>query len=84
MKNKLEPSLTLLRKGFCNAERKAKITAKGKTKDFAVQRDTLGLLMAVSAKESAVVDFDEALSYDLSPVPRALATSDGIMQKKNL
>ena len=65
-------------KGFCNAEKKAKITAKGKTKDVAVQRDILGLLMAVS-KEGAVVDLDKASSYALSPVP--LATSDGIRRK---
>ena len=68
-------------KGFCNAEKKAKITAKGKTKDVAVQRDILGLLMAVSSKEGAVVDLDKALSYALSPVPLALATSDGTEEK---
>ena len=37
--------------------------------------------MAVSSKEGAVVDFDKALSYALSPVPLALATSDGIRRK---
>ena len=68
-------------KGFCNAKKKAKITAKGKTKDVTVQRDILGLLMAVSSKEGAVVDLDKALSYALSPVPLALATSDGIRRK---
>ena len=68
-------------KGFCNAEKKAKITAKGKTKDVAVQRDILGLLMAVLSKEGAVVDLDKALPYALSPVPLALATSDGIRRK---
>ena len=35
-------------KGFCNAEKNAKITAKWQTKDVAVQRDILGLPMAVS------------------------------------
>ena len=68
-------------KVFCNAEKKAKITAKGKTKDVAVQRDILGLLMAVSSKEGAVVDLDKALSYALSPVPLALATNDEIRRK---
>ena len=67
-------------KGSCNAKKKAKITAKGKTKDVAVQRDILGLLMAVSSK-GAVVDLNKALSYALSPVPLALATSDGIRRK---
>ena len=67
-------------KGFCSAEKKAKI-AKEKTKDVAVQRDILGLLMAVSSKEGAVVDLDKALSYALSPVPLALATSDGIRRQ---
>ena len=37
--------------------------------------------MAVSSKEGAVVDLDKALSYALSPVPLALATSDGIRRK---
>ena len=68
-------------KGFSSAEKKAKITAKGKTKDVAVQRDILGLLMAVSSKEGAVVDLDKALLYALSPVPLASATSDGIRRK---
>ena len=53
-------------KGFCNAEKKAKITAKGKTKYVAVQRDILGLLMAVSAKEGAVVDLDKAVICPLT------------------
>ena len=68
-------------KGFRSAKKKAKITAKEKTKDVAVQRDILGLLMAVSSKEGAVVDLDKALSYALSPVPLALATSDGIRRQ---
>ena len=76
-----DPITSLPWKGFCNAEKKAKITAKGKTKDFAVQRDILSLLMAVSSKEGAVVDLDKALSYALSPVPLAFATSDGIRRK---
>ena len=76
-----EPITRVPWKGFCNAEKKAKITAKGKTKDVAVQRDILGLLMAVSSKEGAVVDPDKAFSYALSPVPLALATSDGIRRK---
>ena len=37
--------------------------------------------MAVSSKEGAVVDLDKALSYALSPVLLALATSDGIRRK---
>ena len=68
-------------KRFCNAEKRAKITAKGKIKDVAVQRDIFGLLMAVSSKEGAVVNLDKALSYALSTVPLALATSDGIRRK---
>ena len=76
-----DPITRALWKGFCNAEKKVKITAKGKTKDIAVQRDILGLLMAVSSKEGAVVDLDKALSCALSPVPQALATSDGIRRK---
>ena len=55
-----------------------------KTKDVAVQRDILSLLMAVSSKEGAVVDLDKALSYALSPVPLALATSDGKACKSKL
>ena len=82
VKNKLQPSLTLLRgylgKDFAMPRKSA---AKGKTKDVAVQRDILGLLMAVSSKEGAVVDLDKALSYALSTVPLALATSDGIRRK---
>ena len=68
-------------KGFYNAKKKAKITAKGKTKDVAVERDTLGLLMALSSKAGAVVDLDKDLSYALSPIPFALATIDGIRRK---
>ena len=37
--------------------------------------------MAVSSKEGAVADLDKALSYALSPVPLALAASDGIRRK---
>ena len=37
--------------------------------------------MAVSSKEGAVVSLDKALSYALSPVPHALATSDGVRRK---
>ena len=73
-----DPITRVPRKGFCNVKKKAESTAKGKTKD---QRDILGLLMAVSSKEGAVVDLDKALSYSLSPVPLALATSDGIRRK---
>ena len=71
-------------KEFCNADKKAKITAEGETKDVAVQRDILGLLVVVSSNEGAVVDLDKALSYTLSPVPLALATSDGIPCKSKL
>ena len=76
-----DPIMRVPWKGFCNAEKKAKITAKGKTEDVAVQRDILGLLMAVSSKEGEIGDLDKALSYALSPVPLTLATSDGIRRK---
>ena len=42
--------------------KKAKIPAKGKAKDVAVQRDILGLVMA-SKHEGAVVGLDKALSH---------------------
>ena len=74
-----DPIIRVPWKGFCNAKKKAKLTAKGKTKDVAVQRDILGLLILV--KEGAVVYLDKALSYALSPVPLALGTSDGIRRK---
>ncbi len=61
--------------------RKVKVTAGGKTKDVAVQRDILGLLLTTSFKERESVDIDKALTYALAPVPLALATSDGYRRK---
>ena len=64
-------------KGFGDAEKKIKVTAKGKSKDIAVQRDILGLLVASSYEEQSSVDIDKALSFPLAPVPLSLATCDG-------
>ena len=83
-KNKLQPSLTLLRgyleKDFAMQE-KDQNYCKRETKDVAVQRDIFGLLIAVSSKEGEVVSLYKALSYALSPVLLVLATSDGIRRK---
>ena len=85
VRNKRQPSLILLRgylgKDFAILRKRPKVTAKGKTKYVAVQRDILGLLMAVSSKEGAVVTLDKALSYALSPVPLDSVTSYGIRRK---
>ena len=68
-------------KGFGGAEMKIKVTAKGKSKDTAVQREILGRLVASSYKGQSLVDIDEVLSFHLSPAPLSLATSDGNRRK---
>ncbi len=67
--------------GFKKIDKKVSVSAKGKTRDLAVQRDILGLLMAESYKEKASIDIDKAIFYSLAPVPLAIATSDGIRRK---
>ena len=68
-------------KGFGDAGKKVMVKAKGKTKDVAVQRDILGLLVTVSYKEKELIDIDKALAYPLAPIPLSLATSDGCRRK---
>lgn len=67
--------------GFGCVARKTKVSAKGKSKEVAVQRDILGLLMTISYKENSPIDIDKALSFPLAPVPLSLATADGIRRK---
>ena len=68
-------------KGFGDAEKKVKVTAKTKCNDIEVQRDILGLLVASSYREQSLVDIDKALNFPLAPVPLSLATCDGNRRK---
>lgn len=68
-------------RGFSGVARSTKVSAKGKSKEVTVQRDILGLLMAISHKENSPIDFDKALSFSLAPVPLSLATADGTRRK---
>ncbi len=44
--------------------------------DIEAQRDILGLLLAKSSQDKAIVSIDKALLYPLCPLPLALASSD--------
>ena len=66
---------------FGNNERKTKVTAKGKSKDVTVQRDSLGIIVAASYKEKLMIDIDRALSFPLAPVPLSLAPADGMQER---
>ena len=67
--------------GLTRSIKKGSVSAKGKTKDIAVQRYILGVLMAESYKEKASIDIDKALCFSLAPVPLSMATCDGIRRK---
>ena len=67
--------------GLNKSDKKVSMSAKGKTKDGVVQRDILGILMAESYKEKALIDIDKALCFPLAPVPLSMATGDGIRRK---
>ncbi len=68
-------------KGFSEAVKKVKVTVGNKTRDVAVQRDILGLLLTTSFKEGGSIEIDKALTYSLAPLPLALAISDGYRRK---
>jgi hypothetical protein len=68
-------------KGFSGVARSTKVSAKDKSKEVTVQRDILGLLMAISHRENSPIDIDKALSFSLAPVPLSLATADGTRRK---
>ena len=68
-------------KGFSEAVKKVKVTVGNKTRDVAVQRDILGLLLTTSFKEGGSIEIDKALTYSLAPLPLALATSDEYRRK---
>ena len=68
-------------RGFDKINKKVCVSSKGKTRDLAVQRDILGVLMAESYKENKSIDIDKALCFPLAPVPLSMATGDGIRRK---
>ena len=68
-------------KSFADKSKKAQVKVGVKCKDIEVQRDILGLLLATSYQEKAIINIDRALSYPLCPIPLALATSDGQRRK---
>ena len=62
---------------FCNFNGKVVIKKSSKEKTIESNRNTLGALLAISAKSERVVDFQNALCYPLCPVPLSLANPEG-------
>ena len=57
------------------------IAKDNKTATVRVNRDIIGSLLSFSAKNNKPIDWENALSYPLTPIPLCLSTADGKSRK---